>query len=51
MSEMSHINYIMKRDIFGGFSNTLRFDDIVGGLLLLLLLQLQMSVSWKVRTF
>lgn len=50
MSEMSHINYIMKRDIFGGFSNTLRFDDIVGGLLLLLL-QLQMSVSWKVRTF
>ena len=50
MSEMSHINYIMKRDIFGGFPNTLRFDDIVGGLLLLLL-QLQMSVSWKVRTF
>ena len=50
MSEMSHINYMMKRDIFGGFSNTLRFDDIVGGLLLLLL-QLQMSVSWKVRTF
>ena len=50
MSEMSHINYIMKRDIFGGFSNTLRIDDIVGGLLLLLL-QLQMSVSWKVRTF
>ena len=39
----------VKWDISDDFSNTVRFDDIVGRLLLLL--QLQMSVSWKVRTF